>query len=208
MHLTTFNRYQATLIHIAISLIIFIALLLFITQAWYPGILFDTGNGWKAISMIVGIDIILGPLLTLLVFNPKKKSLKFDLAVIALLQTAALIYGTWVIQQTRPVAIAFINTHFVTIYANSLLGGKLKDKAEALKTYELYYNFDDNKPSSSLLTEQFESYSQHALAVKNLSSPYRTNNLINIDPLMSLQRFIQIDDKTGSIVGFIKKQQE
>lgn len=206
MHLITLNRYQATLIHISISLVIFIALLLCITQIWYPGILFDTGNGWKAIGIIIGIDLILGPLLTLLVFNPQKKSLKFDLTVIALVQTAALFYGTWTIQQTRPIAIAFINTHFVTIFANSLLGEQLKTKTEKLKTYELYYRFDDNKPSNTLLVEQFDTYAEHALKVKNRSTMYKKDNLINIDPLISAHRFIQINKDTGNIVGFIKKQ--
>ncbi len=117
--LTEYNRYQAFAVHMAISLVIFFILLVCITQYWYPGILFDTGNGWKAIGMIVGIDLVLGPLLTLIVFNHNKSSLKFDLAIIALVQTAALAYGTWTIHQTRPVALAFINNSFMTIFANS-----------------------------------------------------------------------------------------
>jgi hypothetical protein len=79
MTLLGLNRYQAFAIHIAISLVLFFILLVCITQFWYSGILFNTGNGWKAIALIVGIDLILGPLLTLIIFNPKKSSLKFDL---------------------------------------------------------------------------------------------------------------------------------
>ena len=86
--LTEYNRYQAFAVHMAISLVIFFILLVCITQYWYPGILFDTGNGWKAIGMIVGIDLVLGPLLTLIVFNHNKSSLKFDLAIICLLYTS------------------------------------------------------------------------------------------------------------------------
>ncbi|MFT5118660.1 MAG: hypothetical protein ACI9NY_002202, partial [Kiritimatiellia bacterium] len=160
--LTEYNRYQAFAVHMAISLVIFFVILVFITQHWYPGILFDTGNGWKAIGMIVGIDLILGPLLTLIVFNHNKNSLKLDLAIIALVQTAALIYGTWTIHQTRPVALAFINTSFMTISANSELGKSLKEKIEILNNNQLFYVFNDQEPKKGLVMEQFDSYSNHA----------------------------------------------
>jgi hypothetical protein len=30
--------------------------------------------------ILLGVDVVLGPLITLIIFNPKKKSLRFDLA--------------------------------------------------------------------------------------------------------------------------------
>lgn len=203
--LAEYNRYQAFAVHMAISLVLFFILLVCITQYWYPGILFDTGNGWKAISMIVGIDLILGPLLTLVVFNPKKSSLKFDLSVIAIVQTAALIYGTWTIHQTRPIAIAFINTSFMTIFANSELSNDLEAKIEELKTTELFYLFDDSSNNQSLQVEFFKSYDKHAALLKKINTPYIEGDLVNIDPLISPTRFIQIDPETGKILKFIKK---
>jgi len=203
--LTDYNRYQAFAIHMTISLVLFFILLVCITQYWYPGILFDTGNGWKAIGMIVGIDLVLGPLLTLIVFNPKKNSLKFDLSVIALVQAAALIYGTWTIHNTRPVALAFINTSFMTIFANSEIGSKVKTKAEELNTTELFYIFNDSSSNNSLQLEFFESYSKHAQQLKELNSSYINGDLVNIDPLLSPNRFIQVDPETGKILKFIKK---
>ena len=202
--LTEYNRYQAFAVHMAISLVIFFILLVCITQYWYPGILFDTGNGWKAIGMIVGIDLVLGPLLTLIVFNHNKSSLKFDLAIIALVQTAALVYGAWTIHQTRPVALAFVNNHFITIFAESELGKKAALKIKELKSNELFYVFDD-KSSSSLEIDLFEAYQEHAHTIKVMKSPYINDDLVNIDPLMSASRFIQINPETGNIIKFIKK---
>ena len=209
--LTEYNRYQAFAIHMAISLVIFFILLVCITQYWYPGILFDTGNGWKAIGMIVGIDLILGPLLTLIVFNPKKNSLKFDLSVIALVQTVALIYGTWTIHQTRPIALAFINSSFLTIYANSPLSDGLKDKIEQFNSNQLYYLFNERQ-SNDLNIEQFKLYSDHASAVSSLTSPYIETNPINeeqvlvrLDPLISSTRFIVINKQDGLILKYEKK---
>lgn len=203
--LTEYNRYQAFAVHMAISLVIFLILLVCITQYWYPDILFDTANGWKAIGLIVGIDLILGPLLTLLVFNHNKTTLKMDLWIIALVQTAALAYGTWTIHQTRPVALAFVNNHFITIYAESELGKKVALKTKELKTNELFYVFDDSRLTEDLEVDSFAAYQDHAHSLKTLTSPYINDDLVNIDPLMSASRFIQIEPESGKIIKFIKK---
>ena len=209
--LTEYNRYQAFAVHMAISLVIFFILLVCITQYWYPGILFDTGNGWKAIGMIVGIDLVLGPLLTLIVFNHNKSSLKFDLAIIALVQTAALVYGTWTIHQTRPVALAFINSSFITIFANSNLSNALEEKIQNISSNQLYYLFNDTQ-TAELNVEQFKPYSDYALQVSSLISPYIDTNpdnkeqiLVRLDPLTSNTRFIIINKQDGVILKYVKK---
>ncbi len=203
--LSEYNRYQAFATHMAISLVIFFILLACITQLWYPGILFDTGNGWKAIMMIVGIDLILGPLLTLIVFNPKKSSLKFDLSIIALIQIAALIYGTWTIHHTRPVAIAFVYNNFITIFANSEIGEQINTKTKELQSRELFYVFEDDSQRKELNPQNFEAYDNYANQIPSLNSPYKQGNLINIDPIISMERLIKIDPSTGHIIGFEKK---
>lgn len=201
--LTEYNRYQAFAVHMAISLVIFFILLVCITQYWYPGILFDTGNGWKAIGMIVGIDLVLGPLLTLIVFNHNKSSLKFDLAIIALVQTAALAYGTWTIHQTRPIALAFINNNFNTIYASSNIANSLQKKMNTLKTNQLFYLFDDSIEENTLNPSRFEAYATFAKQVVAMESQYKVDNLIQLDPLSSSKRFIKIDSITGEILSLV-----
>lgn len=203
--LTEYNRYQAFAVHMVISLVIFFVLLLFITQYWYPGILFDTGNGWKAIAMIVGIDLVLGPLLTLIVFNHNKNSLKFDLWIIALVQTGALVYGTWTIHQTRPIALAYINTSFITIYANNDIAEGIQKRVNDLGSNQLFYLFDDSIEESSLIANRFKGYKNHSLLVATAKSPYKSGDLIALDPLNSANRFIKINPDTGAVIGFVKK---
>jgi hypothetical protein len=203
--LTEYNRYQAFAVHMAISLVIFFMLLVCITQYWYPGVLFDTGNGWKAIGIIIGIDLILGPLLTLIVFNHNKSSLKFDLWVIALLQTAALIYGTWTIHQTRPIALAFINSSFSTIFANSNIAKSVQKKTDTLKTNQLYYLFDDSIEESTLNPIRFKAYREYSKLVLDISSPNKKDDLIALDPLSSSNKFIQIDLNTGAILRLVSR---
>ena len=54
----------------------------------------------------------LGPLLTLVVFKSGKRGMKFDLAVIGLVQLAALIYGAHIVFLARPAFIVFVKDRF------------------------------------------------------------------------------------------------
>ncbi len=101
MNIRGLNRWQAFLVHLGISLIIFIVLLCIIVFVWYPGVFINMG-GWQGIRIVAAVDLVLGPLLTLIVFNPAKKSLNMDLTIIAVIQLSCLIYGVWTIEQARP----------------------------------------------------------------------------------------------------------
>lgn len=111
MHIRGLNRWQAFGIHLLISLIIFLVLLAIIVYSWFPGFLINAG-GWQGIKIIAGIDLVLGPLLTLIVFNPKKKELPRDLTIISLIQVICLSVGVWIVNQERPLAIVFHEDSF------------------------------------------------------------------------------------------------
>lgn len=64
-------------------------------------------GAWYLVRILFIVDVVLGPLLTLIIFKSGKKGLKFDLSVIALFQVAALVYGTAVIYQERPYFMVF-----------------------------------------------------------------------------------------------------
>ena len=123
MHLASVNRFQAAGIHFGISFAIFIALVIMVFTVWYPGILSQVDTGWhRALLLIAGVDLVLGPLLTLIVFNPAKKSLKFDLSVIAIAQLSALVAGLYTVHTTRPLALytALPAAGFDTLYAHQV----------------------------------------------------------------------------------------
>ncbi|MDO6681762.1 MULTISPECIES: hypothetical protein [unclassified Oceanobacter] len=129
MHLTSWNRYQAFAAHFGISLVLFFILVALVFGVWYPGILSEADQGWhQALLMIAGVDLVLGPTLTLLVFNPAKKSLKMDLSIIAVVQLAALIAGVYTVHTTRPVAlyVAFPPQGYEILYAQTLNSDTLK----------------------------------------------------------------------------------
>lgn len=100
-------RWRAFAIHLGISLAILAVLLWLLFFHWFPGYLFDTDGGWQAAQIIIGVDIVLGPLLTLIAANPAKTTahLRKDFTVIALVQVAALSVGTWIAWENRPYAL-------------------------------------------------------------------------------------------------------
>jgi hypothetical protein len=73
-----------------------------------------------AALMLLGVDIVLGPFITLIVFNPAKKELKRDLAIVVAVQLAALVYGLHTVAIARPVYIVFNTDRFDLVYANDL----------------------------------------------------------------------------------------
>lgn len=106
------SRYKAASIHLALSAVIAALALWVMLALWYPPPLFKAMGGMELIVLIVGVDVAIGPLITLIIFNPRKKELLFDLSVVAVLQLAALCYGVYAMHAGRPVFTVFTGEHF------------------------------------------------------------------------------------------------
>lgn len=116
------SKLRATGIHLAISLIVFIVLLLLILLSWYPQPFFATDGGWQGIRLVTVIDLVIGPLLTLLLFNPFRKKLEIVLVLstIAIMQLSALSWGVYIIYMKHPVAIVFFKDRFSPVQFEAL----------------------------------------------------------------------------------------
>ena len=87
------SRWKAATIYLAISAVIAGAVLWAMLAVWYPRPFFEAAGGGHLLFILVGVDVVLGPTITLIVFDIQKKklsALQFDLTVIAVLQLAAL----------------------------------------------------------------------------------------------------------------------
>lgn len=102
-YLRKISRYQAASYHLAISLSISTLIFATMLLLWYPPALLSAMGGKELMLLIGGIDVVLGPLITLIIFNPRKKSLPFDLGVIAFVQLVAMSYGLYTMFASRPV---------------------------------------------------------------------------------------------------------
>lgn len=107
--------------HLTLSFIVALVLLGLIFYCWYPTPLAKAVGVTHIILMLFAIDIIIGPLLGLLVYKEHKKTLKFDLSVIILIQIAALCYGVYSIEQGRPVWLVYNVDRFELVRKNELV---------------------------------------------------------------------------------------
>ena len=114
------TRITASLIHIALSLVIASIALFAIFFIWYPSPLYTALGVTGIFFILLGVDVCLGPLLTFIVFNPAKKYLWLDLCIIGIFQLAALGYGVYAIFQERPVYVVFSKDRFETINTTSI----------------------------------------------------------------------------------------
>ena len=107
--------------HLSISLIVAVLVLGWIFTVWYPSPLAKATGVTAIVLIMLAIDVIIGPILGFIVYKAHKKSLKFDLMVIVLLQIFALGYGVYSVSEGRPVWTVFNGNRFELIRNNELL---------------------------------------------------------------------------------------
>lgn len=115
-------RIKACCIHFLISSFVSAGLAAFVFLIWYPYPYREISGGSELFFILVLVDIVLGPLLTFIVFSPQKKlkELRIDLLVIAVLQITAFSYGLWVVASARPVHLVFEIDRFRVVHATEI----------------------------------------------------------------------------------------
>lgn len=119
-------RFIAFACHLALSAIVVAIAMSFVIGVWYPSPLFYVQDFSKIVLTLVSVDLVLGPLLTLMVYNPHKKLLKFDqkkllkidLTIIFLIQISALSYGVYTSFISRPIYVVYSTDRFNSVSAN------------------------------------------------------------------------------------------
>jgi hypothetical protein len=113
------RRVRAGCLHLVISLGIAALAAALVFNLWYPGPFKNLSGGTELFVLVATIDVILGPLLTFLVFDLRKgvAHLRRDLAVIGFIQLTALLYGVHVVYMARPVALVFEGDRFRVVTA-------------------------------------------------------------------------------------------
>lgn len=111
------SRFKAFFVHLIGSLVIGLGALALVFFLWYPAPLHLALGVTSVFMLLIIVDITLGPLLTFLIYQPGKKTLKFDLVVIVVLQLLALSYGLWAVIQGRPVWLVLNADRFDVVQA-------------------------------------------------------------------------------------------
>lgn len=127
------SRWKAAGIHLALSALIGAAVFALLYFLWFPQPYFALAGGTYIIPIVIAVDVVIGPLLTLLVFKTGKPSLPFDLSVIAALQIGALVYALIVILDTRPIFLVARHDMLVLVSSNQVND---EDLARAPEAYQ------------------------------------------------------------------------
>ena len=113
------KRLRASALHMTVSLLVAGLAALMVFGLWYPFPYREFSGGRELFLLVVLVDVVLGPLITLVVFNRTKtrRHLAMDLTVVGLLQLAALYYGLWTVFVARPVHLVFEYHRMAVVHA-------------------------------------------------------------------------------------------
>lgn len=121
--------------HLLVCIAVAALAALLVFGRWYPAPFDAIARVAPIYLMLVGIDIVVGPALTLLVAHPAKPRAELlrDLAVIGLLQLGALGYGLHSMAAARPVALVFEVDLFRLVTASDIEPASLADAPASLR---------------------------------------------------------------------------
>jgi hypothetical protein len=119
-------------IRFAATLGVLLLAFLMLRYLWFPGAYFALSGVPKLVLILIGVNIVVGPVLSTLVFKPGKRELKFDLAVLACVEIAILAWGLSVIHDRRPVFAVFAVDRFEAVTRAELDPKALSDSKFAV----------------------------------------------------------------------------
>lgn len=122
------DRFKASGIHFCASLIVALLAAMLVFGLWYPYPYREISGGRELFLLVVSVDVLLGPLITLAVFNRAKpmEELRRDLVIVVLIQLTALTYGLWTVSVARPVHLVFEIDRFRVVHAIDIAPELLK----------------------------------------------------------------------------------
>ena len=114
-------RFTAFLIHVGASAALIAIVFSIIYLVWFPHALAAASGGLEGLTIVAAVDVVLGPLLTLVIYDiaKSKAHLARDIGVIVFLQLSCLFGGVFIVYEARPLAIVHVfDTFHVLSQAN------------------------------------------------------------------------------------------
>lgn len=192
------ERLSAFAWHFLFSAVLACLLSIAVFIFWFPGA-YRVFGAAEGILIFIGIDLVLGPLLTFVVYKANKVELRRDIAFIVFMQISAFAFGVWTIYQQRPY-VQVLDYDVLTIYTydetkshslsipsssnENFIGPKkfflyLPQKLTEIKTIEFVSEFVDKKPFS-MRTDLYRTYSEGAQwGLDNLLSRFKKDLVKN-----------------------------
>jgi hypothetical protein len=128
------EKFIATAIHFLVTLALAACAAALIFLVWFPAPLATMIGGTELFMLVVGCDLALGPLISLVIYNSRKsrRELVTDYAIVGAVQITALIYGVFILAGTRPVYVAFNRDRLEVVTARDVTDQELAAAREPL----------------------------------------------------------------------------
>jgi hypothetical protein len=126
---------KAAAYHLAATLVVAVLSAGIVFGVWYPFPYREMAGGTNLFLILVAVDLVCGPLLTLVLFDPNKsrRELSLDISLVVLLQLGALGYGLYSVAQARPVYLVFEVDRFRMVSVADIQPEKLRPELGGLQ---------------------------------------------------------------------------
>lgn len=210
--------------HLLVSFVIALLSVFLVFWLWYPSPLDKALGVTNIFLLLICIDVIIGPLLTLVIAKQGKKTLKMDLLTIGILQLAALTYGVYIVAQGRPVWMVYDSARFeivqayeaVSYPANSSSSGSfhlsmtgpvwcaVSDSAPAFAGRgEAYYQAEFLQAYDEKIAIKVGSSALQLELLNRFNDPAKVSSILSVYP--EANRFLPLVAKNKSLVVLVSK---
>ncbi len=145
--------FRWSLRHLLVSAVIATLSAALVFRLWYPMPYRAMLGVGGIFLLLLLVDVVCGPLITLILANPLKsrREMKTDLSLIALIQTVALAYGMHALWIARPAVLAFEKDRLTVVSANEVDIAGLSHAPTGLRRLPSYgvLNVATRKPVSN-----------------------------------------------------------
>lgn len=126
---------RASIAHFFASVLVALIMAGLVFFLWYPWPFYEIVRGRELFWLVICVDVVCGPLLTMVLWNPAKplRELALDMGLILLIQIAALGYGLHAVAQARPVRLVFEVDRFRLVAASEVTPEDLPSAAPHLR---------------------------------------------------------------------------
>lgn len=110
---------KAALLHLGLSLLAAAGVAWLVFGIWYPSPFHEVTGGRTLFLILMAVDVVCGPVLTFVLYNPSKSRAKWrlDVCLIVFTQLGALAYGLEQVASARPLFVALEGDRFRIVQA-------------------------------------------------------------------------------------------
>ena len=170
--------------HILFSVLVACVVGLLVFWLWFPYPYQHLTRGLDLFLLIVAVDVVCGPLITLLLANPKKskKELALDLTLVAIIQILALAYGLYTLEKARPVLMSFERDRMALIVKSEIDWSDIDKAPKELQKLPL---FGVNKIGIRRAESQEEFFESVNLGLQGVEPSVRPSWWLPFDSVLS-----------------------